>query len=105
VNSLEKRCCYSTGAGKLRRESSTLRLMNENKTKFFFTESNVFLSFLEHCACVHSLVLSRYDVEPLPMTEDHPCWVGGDRRYQGLGAQVPRGESLKQCKARILPFW
>jgi len=46
-----------------------------------------------------------YDVEPLPMGEDHPCWVGGDRRYRNLGPQLPRGESLKQCKARILPYW
>ena len=44
-------------------------------------------------------------MEPLPMTEDHPCWVGGDRRYQNLGSQLPRGESLKQCQARILPYW
>jgi len=71
---------------------------------------NRILTFLWCCACVRGIfcffwVLKRYAVEPLPMTEDHPCWVGGDRRYQGLGAQVPRGESLKQCKARILPFW
>jgi 2,3-bisphosphoglycerate-dependent phosphoglycerate mutase len=46
-----------------------------------------------------------YDTEPLPMKEDHPYWTGNDRRYRDLGALLPRGESLKQCKARILPYW
>jgi len=46
-----------------------------------------------------------YAVDPIPMTEDHPCWTGTDRRYRDLGALLPRGESLKQCKERILPYW
>ena len=46
-----------------------------------------------------------YDTEPLPMKEDHPYWTGNDRRYRDLGELLPRGESLKQCKARILPYW
>ena len=46
-----------------------------------------------------------YDTEPLPMKEDHPYWTGNDRRYRDLGDLLPRGESLKQCKARILPYW
>ena len=46
-----------------------------------------------------------YDVVPLPMSEDHPCWTGNDRRYRDLGKLLPRGESLKQCKERVLPYW
>ena len=39
------------------------------------------------------------------MSEGHPCWTGNDRRYQDLGPLLPTGESLKQCKERILPYW
>jgi hypothetical protein len=46
-----------------------------------------------------------YDVEPMPMTEEHPCWTGNDRKYRELGPLMPRGESLKQCMERILPYW
>jgi len=46
-----------------------------------------------------------YDTEPLPMEETHPYWTGSDRRYRDLGSLLPTGESLKQCKERILPYW
>jgi len=46
-----------------------------------------------------------YGVVPLPMTEDHPMWTGNDRRYRDLGPLLPRGESLKMCLERILPYW
>jgi len=46
-----------------------------------------------------------YNVAPMPMTENHPCWTGGDRRYRDLGPLLPRGESLKMCLDRILPYW
>mmetsp|Transcript_14314 Transcript_14314/g.42226 ORF Transcript_14314/g.42226 Transcript_14314/m.42226 type:complete len:378 (-) Transcript_14314:825-1958(-) len=46
-----------------------------------------------------------YDTEPLPMEETHPYWTGSDRRYRDLGTLLPTGESLQQCKERILPYW
>jgi 2,3-bisphosphoglycerate-dependent phosphoglycerate mutase len=46
-----------------------------------------------------------FDVEPLPMSENHPLWTGHDRRYADLGPLMPRGESLKQCLDRVLPYW
>jgi 2,3-bisphosphoglycerate-dependent phosphoglycerate mutase len=46
-----------------------------------------------------------FDAEPLSMSENHPLWTGNDRRYADLGPLMPRGESLKQCLDRILPYW
>ena len=47
----------------------------------------------------------RFDVQPLPMGENHPCWMGDKRQYRHLGADLPKGESLKQCMERVLQYW
>lgn len=46
-----------------------------------------------------------YDTVPPQMEASHPYWTGNDRRYRDLGSLLPRQESLKQCKERILPYW
>ena len=49
-----------------------------------------------------------YDVAPPPMSDDHPHWHGNDRRYKHLSRdqlESSRGESLKDCAARIMPFY
>lgn len=45
-----------------------------------------------------------WDVPPPPLPFDDPRDVGLDRRYAGL-AGSPRGESLKDTVARVLPYW
>jgi 2,3-bisphosphoglycerate-dependent phosphoglycerate mutase len=44
-----------------------------------------------------------FDVPPPPLEDDSPCYVGGDRRYEGIA--IPRTESLKDTIARVLPYW
>jgi 2,3-bisphosphoglycerate-dependent phosphoglycerate mutase len=44
-----------------------------------------------------------FDIPPPPMAEDSPYDVAGDRRYTGLAS--PRGESLKDTIARVLPYY
>ena len=39
------------------------------------------------------------------MRPDHPFWTGRDRRYHDLGDVHPRGESLRMCQSRVLPYW
>jgi len=49
-----------------------------------------------------------YDVRPPMMQDDHPHWHGHDRRYKLLSKEqleASRGESLKDCAARIMPFY
>jgi 2,3-bisphosphoglycerate-dependent phosphoglycerate mutase len=44
-----------------------------------------------------------FDVPPPPLEDDSPCYVGNDRRYEGIA--IPRTESLKDTIARVLPFY
>ncbi|KAH8054901.1 hypothetical protein JL721_10317 [Aureococcus anophagefferens] len=46
-----------------------------------------------------------YDKVPIEMRPDHPFWTGRDRRYHDLGDVHPRGESLRMCQSRVLPYW
>eukprot|EP00614_Pseudopedinella_elastica_P000681 CAMPEP_0172592120 /NCGR_PEP_ID=MMETSP1068-20121228/10977_1 /TAXON_ID=35684 /ORGANISM="Pseudopedinella elastica, Strain CCMP716" /LENGTH=371 /DNA_ID=CAMNT_0013388925 /DNA_START=42 /DNA_END=1157 /DNA_ORIENTATION=+ len=46
-----------------------------------------------------------YNTQPPPMDACHPHWPGEDRRYKDLGPLLPRGESLGQCKDRVVPYW
>ena len=47
-----------------------------------------------------------WDVPPPPIEPDDPRSAVTDRRYAGLAkANLPRGESLKDTTARVVPFW
>jgi 2,3-bisphosphoglycerate-dependent phosphoglycerate mutase len=46
-----------------------------------------------------------FDVPPPPIEDDDEYSQVGDPRYDGLGAEMPRTECLKDVIARMLPFW
>ena len=46
-----------------------------------------------------------YDVPPPELPEGDERDAARDRRYAGLGGQVPRTECLKDTVARVLPCW
>ena len=47
-----------------------------------------------------------YATRPPPLEETDEGFPGHDRRYAGLERdQLPRGESLKDTVARVLPYW
>lgn len=47
-----------------------------------------------------------YDVPPPPVDLDSPDYPKADPRYANLSAaELPRGESLKDVLARVLPYW
>ncbi|MGO9080152.1 MAG: 2,3-bisphosphoglycerate-dependent phosphoglycerate mutase [Streptosporangiaceae bacterium] len=47
-----------------------------------------------------------FDAPPPLLPADAPCSVFGDPRYAGLPPEArPRGESLKDVLARLLPYW
>ena len=46
-----------------------------------------------------------FDVPPPPIEDDDEYSQAGDPRYDGLGAEMPRTECLKDVIARMLPFW
>ncbi len=47
-----------------------------------------------------------WDIPPPPIEPDDPRSAVTDRRYAGLArSNLPRGESLKDTTARVVPFW
>lgn len=43
---------------------------------------------------------------PPPMTEDHPFWHRGERKYKNIPAQdLPLTESLQDTLDRTVPIW
>ena len=44
-----------------------------------------------------------FDVPPPPLDDSSPCFVGGDRRYDGI--DVPDAESLKDTIERAWPYF
>ncbi|MBU2551067.1 MAG: 2,3-diphosphoglycerate-dependent phosphoglycerate mutase [Proteobacteria bacterium] len=47
-----------------------------------------------------------FDVPPPPLPDDDPGHPRFDPRYQGIDpGRLPRGESLKDTLARVLPYW
>ena len=46
-----------------------------------------------------------FDVPPPPLADDDEWSQVGDPRYDGLGADLPRTECLKDVIARMLPYW
>jgi 2,3-bisphosphoglycerate-dependent phosphoglycerate mutase len=46
-----------------------------------------------------------FDVPPPPLSDDAEFSQAHDRRYAGLGADLPRTESLKSVIDRMLPYW
>jgi len=46
-----------------------------------------------------------FDVPPPPLPDDSEFSQAHDRRYAGLGDELPRTESLKLVIARMLPYW
>jgi len=46
-----------------------------------------------------------YDTPPPELAAGDERDAAHDRRYAGLGAQVPRTECLKDTVARVVPFW
>lgn len=47
-----------------------------------------------------------YDIPPPPLAADDPRHPGNDRRYQSIpAAELPSTESLKDCVARVVPYW
>ena len=49
-----------------------------------------------------------YDTRPPPMLEEHRFWHGNDNRYDGMSPlqlKKSRGESLKDCAARLMPYF
>lgn len=42
---------------------------------------------------------------PPPLPDDSPHSTAGDPRYAGLGAALPRTESLARVGGRLLPYW
>ncbi len=46
-----------------------------------------------------------YDTPPPPLAADNPYDVTDDPRYEGMEAEVPRTECLKDVVARVVPYW
>ena len=46
-----------------------------------------------------------FDVPPPPIEDGSEFSQAGDPRYDGLGADLPRTECLKDVIARMLPYW
>jgi 2,3-bisphosphoglycerate-dependent phosphoglycerate mutase len=46
-----------------------------------------------------------FDVPPPPLDDDSEFSQAHDPRYAGLGADLPRTESLKLVIGRMLPYW
>lgn len=47
-----------------------------------------------------------YDVPPPPLSKDSPMYPGKDERYKDVPAdELPVTECLKDCVARVLPYW
>ncbi|MCU1403681.1 MAG: phosphoglyceromutase [Microbacteriaceae bacterium] len=46
-----------------------------------------------------------FDVPPPPLDDDSEFSQAHDPRYAGLGAELPRTESLKLVIERMLPYW
>ncbi len=46
-----------------------------------------------------------YDTPPPPLEPGDERDASRDRRYAGLGAQVPRTECLKDTVERVVPYW
>lgn len=46
-----------------------------------------------------------FDVPPPPLPDDSEFSQAHDVRYAGLGADLPRTESLKLVIERMLPYW
>lgn len=46
-----------------------------------------------------------YDVAPPPLDDGSEFSQVGDPRYEGLGADMPRTECLKDVMARMVPYW
>ncbi|MDI2098741.1 phosphoglyceromutase [Ruicaihuangia caeni] len=46
-----------------------------------------------------------FDVPPPPLADDSEWSQVGDERYDGLGDEMPRTESLKLVIDRLLPYW
>jgi len=45
-----------------------------------------------------------FDVPPPPIADDDPYSQAKDPRYQGLGAEMPKSECLKDVVERLLPY-
>ena len=48
---------------------------------------------------------STLDGRPPPMEPDHPFYTPNDQKYTGMEVPVPVTESLRDCCARVQPFW
>lgn len=47
-----------------------------------------------------------YDVPPPALTKNHPMFPGHDARYADVAPEeLPLTECLKDCVARVLPYW
>jgi len=47
-----------------------------------------------------------YDVPPPPLDTANPMYPGNDPRYANIPTdEIPKTECLKDCVARVLPFW
>jgi 2,3-bisphosphoglycerate-dependent phosphoglycerate mutase len=46
-----------------------------------------------------------FDVPPPPIEDGDQYSQAGDKRYQGLGSDLPRTECLKDVLVRFLPIW
>ena len=47
-----------------------------------------------------------YDIRPPALTKDDERYSGNDPKYKDLDKnEIPLAESLKDCVARVLPFW
>jgi 2,3-bisphosphoglycerate-dependent phosphoglycerate mutase len=47
-----------------------------------------------------------WDAVPPLLDPEDPRFPGNDERYAELGSdELPRGESLEDCSARLLPYW
>lgn len=48
----------------------------------------------------------NFDVQPPMLSEDDPRYPGNDPKYKDLKKEeIPKGESLKDTIARVLPYW
>lgn len=47
-----------------------------------------------------------YDIQPPAMTKEDERYAGKEERYKDLGENdIPLTESLKDCVARVIPYW
>lgn len=46
-----------------------------------------------------------YDIPPPPMESGNQYDHSKERKYQGIDGDVPMTECLKDCVARVVPFW